>query len=95
MYSPKVHTLFFQRVYVTYYGQLKRIDAVHRSPIYAHCDESVAGATSIRAYNRKEQCLQKCDRLIDESQRPFYLMTTAQMYVCVNLIGICLYSVKD
>ena len=70
--------MFCQRVYNTYMGQMKRMDAVKRSPIYAHFDESVTGASSIRAYGRQDQFVETCDRLIDESQRPWYHITIAQ-----------------
>ena len=56
--------------------QWKRIDSVRRSPIYSHFDESVAGSTSIRAYRKEEEFVKKCDHLIDESQRPWFLVFT-------------------
>ncbi len=70
--------VYFKRLYIPYIGQLKRIDAVRRSPIYSHFDEGIAGVSSIRAYCKQEQLITKCENLIDKSQRPFYLTVIAQ-----------------
>ncbi len=79
----------FQKVYVTYIGQLKRIDSVKKSPIYAHFDESIVGSSTIRAYRKEDEFIAKCDRLIDESQRPFYLIASAQRYrSSVNIVHL-------
>ncbi len=75
------NSLCLQKVYITYVGQLKRIDSVRRSPIYAHFDESIVGANSIRAYRKEKEFITKCDRLINESLRPFYLILVSQRSV--------------
>ena len=41
---------------------------MRKSPINSHVDESLAGATSIRAFNAQDRFIQKMDRLIDDSQ---------------------------
>lgn len=76
-------------MYITYIGQLKRLDAVCRSPIYSHFDETIVGASSIRAYRKEGEFIAKCERLIDESQRPFYLIVVAQRWlgVWMEVIG--------
>ena len=51
---------------------------MRKSPIFAHFDESIVGASSIRAYGKQEEFIAKCDRLIDESQRAYYVVQNAQ-----------------
>ena len=64
-----------QRLYISTARQLKRIDAVRKSPLYSHLDESVTGIASIRAYDQVAFFVRRCDRLINESQRAWYLFT--------------------
>ena len=54
---------------------------MRRSPIYAHFDETVSGATSIRAYRRQGIFIDKAEQLIDDSQRPFFILSAAQRLV--------------
>ena len=70
-----------QRVYITTARQLQRIDSVRRSPVFSHYEQSVAGAASIRAYNKVNEFISTCDRLTDESQRAWYLVCVSQRYV--------------
>ena len=53
--------------------QLLRIDAVRRSRINSHMDESLAGATSIRAFNAQDRFIQKMNDIIDNSQSANFL----------------------
>ena len=71
----------FQNFFLATGRQLKRIDAVRRSPIFSTFDETVAGATSIRAYGKQEFFVNKCDRLINESQRPWFMFFSSQRCV--------------
>ena len=67
-------------MYIIAARQLKRIESVRRSPIYTHFDESISGASSIRAYRKENSFVAKCDRLIDESQRPWFLTVVSYRY---------------
>ena len=67
-----IHHFYQQRFYVATSRQLKRIDSVKRSPIYAHFSETISGVSTIRAYNRVEAFVEKSDVLIDGNNMAYY-----------------------
>ena len=78
--------IFFQKFYIPSGRQLLRILSVRRSPINSHMDESLAGATSIRAFNAQDKFIQKMDQLVDESQAANFLSLAVLRYVSFFLI---------
>jgi ATP-binding cassette subfamily C (CFTR/MRP) protein 1 len=59
---------FYQRVYVSSSRQLRRLDSVTRSSIFANFSETIQGVTSIRAYHAQQRFIDICDRFIDRNQ---------------------------
>ena len=59
-------------MYIRTARQLRRIDSVKRSPIFVLFDETVTGISSIKAYGRVDEFIDKCERLTDESQMVWY-----------------------
>lgn len=62
-----------QKFYIRTARQLLRIEAVRKSPINSHMDESLAGATCIRAFNAQERFTLKMDQLVNDDQSAFFL----------------------
>ena len=64
-YSP-------QRFFVATSRQLKRLESISRSPIYTHFQESLQGATSIRAYHQRERFIEESERRVDYNLLAYY-----------------------
>jgi len=57
---------------VTCARQIKRIDSVSKSPIYAFFSETLNGTSSIRAYRQQQRFIDQSDMLVDNSQRVWF-----------------------
>ncbi|KAK2189921.1 hypothetical protein NP493_93g00019 [Ridgeia piscesae] len=76
---------FVQRFYICSSRQLKRIDSIRRSPIYAHFGETVTGTSSIRAYGQQGRFIDHSDFLVDENQKAYYLSIVCSRWLAVSL----------
>ena len=76
-----------QRAYAQTARQLKRFDSIKRSPVFNLFSETLSGVTSIRAYGCQERFIRQNDHHLDESQRIWYMVFTAnrlvQTYICL------------
>ncbi|XP_023932340.1 canalicular multispecific organic anion transporter 2 [Lingula anatina] len=61
-----------QKLYLSSARQFIRIDATKRSPIYSHFGETLAGVSSIRAYQQQKRFVQLTDKMIDENHMAWY-----------------------
>jgi len=52
--------------------QIKRIDSITKSPIYAFFSETLNGTGSIRAYGQQHRFISHSDMLLDNSQRVWF-----------------------
>ncbi|EEB06300.1 metal resistance protein YCF1 [Schizosaccharomyces japonicus yFS275] len=80
-----------QRYYTHTSRELKRLDSVTRSPLYAHFQESLGGLSTIRAYDRTGTFVHENDWRVDTNHRIFYLFFTSNRWLAVRLefIGSC------
>ncbi|KAI9340247.1 P-loop containing nucleoside triphosphate hydrolase protein [Obelidium mucronatum] len=83
---------YFQSLYRANARELKRLDALTRSPLYAHVSESMTGVSTIRAYREQSRFIRRTDSLIDMNNTPYYIQTTAARWLGIRLeiIGNCL-----
>lgn len=63
-------------MFVRYSSQIKRLESVSRSPIYAFFGESLNGVSTIRAFSAQNRYLKQMQIFIDNNLRLFY----AEMY---------------
>ncbi|XP_069171929.1 multidrug resistance-associated protein 1 isoform X6 [Procambarus clarkii] len=76
---------FVQVLYVSTSRQLKRIESVSRSPIYSHFQESIQGASTIRAYGREPQFIANSEAKVDFNLRSSNPSVMANRWLAIRL----------
>lgn len=74
-----------QKYFTKTYRELKRLDSVSRSPLYALLGETLDGVSTIRAYNAEPALMKRLVRMIDTQQNAYFLTTTAQCWLAIRL----------
>ncbi|CAG8452470.1 10619_t:CDS:10 [Ambispora leptoticha] len=73
----------------TYYlatsRELKRLDSVTRSPIYAHFQETLGGVTTIRAYQQQDRFIEENEYRLDENQKAYFPSFSCNRWLAVRL----------
>ena len=79
--------IYIQRYYLRTSRELKRLDSVSRSPIYAHFQESLGGISTIRAYQQVGRFERENEGRVDANLRAYFPSINANRFVL--LIGCC------
>ncbi|KAJ3300679.1 hypothetical protein HDU76_006039, partial [Blyttiomyces sp. JEL0837] len=74
-----------QLIYRATSRELKRLDSVSRSPLYANFGETLTGLPTIRAYRESERFILSNDKATDANNSPYYLLLTAQRWLGLRL----------
>lgn len=77
--------LYIQRYYLRTSRELKRLDSVSRSPIYAHFQESLSGINTIRAYRQSKRFIMENEWRVDANLRAYYPSINANRWLAVRL----------
>lgn len=77
--------LYIQRYYLRTSRELKRLDSVSRSPIYAHFQESLGGITTIRAYRQQDRFALENEWRVDANLRAYFPSINANRWLAVRL----------
>uniref|UniRef100_A0A672T625 ABC-type glutathione-S-conjugate transporter n=1 Tax=Sinocyclocheilus grahami TaxID=75366 RepID=A0A672T625_SINGR len=76
---------FIQSFYVATSCQLRRLESVSRSPIYTHLNETVQGASVIRAFNEQSRFIMGVNHKVDHNQTAYFPRFVATRWLGVNL----------
>ncbi|KAI8947440.1 metal resistance protein YCF1 [Xylaria longipes] len=74
-----------QRYYLRTSRELKRLDSVSRSPIYAHFQESLGGINTIRAYRQQGRFELENEYRVDSNLRAYFPSISANRWLAVRL----------
>ncbi|KAI2637307.1 metal resistance protein YCF1 [Xylaria nigripes] len=74
-----------QRYYLRTSRELKRLDSVSRSPMYAHFQESLGGISTIRAYRQQQRFERENEWRVDSNLRAYFPSISANRWLAVRL----------
>ncbi|KAF9894054.1 hypothetical protein FE257_009027 [Aspergillus nanangensis] len=77
--------LSYQKYYLRTSRELKRLDSVTRSPIYAHFQESLGGISTIRAYKQQDRFTLENEWRMDANLRAYFPSISANRWLAVRL----------
>ncbi|OKL59747.1 hypothetical protein UA08_04922 [Talaromyces atroroseus] len=77
--------ILLQHVYLRTSRQLRLLDLESRSPLYTHFMETISGLSTIQAFRWQDRFQEKNFRLLDASQRPYYLLYCVQRWLVLVL----------
>lgn len=77
--------LWIQKYYLRTSRELKRLDSVSRSPVFAHFQESLNGISTIRAYRQTQRFGLENEWRVDENLRAYFPSISANRWLAVRL----------
>lgn len=77
--------IYYQQYYLKTSRELRRLDSVSRSPIYANFQESLNGVSIIRAYGQEERFRFLNQARIDKNMRAYHPSINANRWLAVRL----------
>ncbi|PPJ52512.1 hypothetical protein CBER1_10357 [Cercospora berteroae] len=76
---------WIQKYYLRTSRELKRLDSISRSPIYAHFQESLSGISTIRAYRQTKRFSLENEWRVDANLRAYFPSISANRWLAVRL----------
>ncbi|KAK4548531.1 hypothetical protein LTR36_009441 [Oleoguttula mirabilis] len=77
--------MWIQKYYLRTSRELKRLDSISRSPIYAHFQESLSGISTIRAYRQAKRFALENEWRVDANLRAYFPSISANRWLAVRL----------
>ncbi|TID23587.1 abc metal ion transporter [Venturia nashicola] len=84
---PPLAALYFyiQRYYLRSNRELKRLESISRSPIYAHFGESLGGLSTIRAFKQQKRWAWENENRVDNNMKAFLPSIYANRWLGIRL----------
>lgn len=76
---------WIQAYYLRTSRELKRLDSVSKSPVYAHFQESLGGVSTIRAFRQQERFSLENEWRVDANLRAYFPSVSANRWLGVRL----------
>ena len=80
-----VALFFIQKCYLRTSRQLRLLDLESKSPLYSQFMEILSGLATVRAFGWQSALVDKARQLLNESQKPFYLLFAVQRWLTLVL----------
>lgn len=80
-----IAVFFVQKFYLRTSRQLRFLDLEAKSPLYSQFMEALSGLATVRAFGWQRALEEKNRELLDESQKPFYLLFAVQRWLTLVL----------
>lgn len=77
--------VLYQRYYLRTSRELKRLDSVSKSPIYAHFQETLGGISTIRAFRQQGRFNYLSEVNVDKNLRAYFPSMSANRWLAVRL----------
>ncbi|OJJ46205.1 hypothetical protein ASPZODRAFT_152404 [Penicilliopsis zonata CBS 506.65] len=74
-----------QKYYLRTSRQLRLLDLEAKSPLYTHFTETLSGLMTVRAFGWQEEFVRRNHTVLDESQKPYYLLYCVQRWLTLVL----------
>ncbi|KAF9438262.1 hypothetical protein BGZ76_008903, partial [Entomortierella beljakovae] len=77
--------LWLQRYFLATSRELRRLDSVSRSPVFAHFQETLGGVSTIRAYRQQGRFTDGNESRLDQNLRAFYPGIAGNRWLAIRL----------
>ncbi|KAF9329230.1 hypothetical protein BG006_007662 [Podila minutissima] len=77
--------LWLQRYFLATSRELRRLDSVSRSPVFAHFQETLGGISTIRAYRQQNRFVLGNEHRLDQNLRAFYPSIAGNRWLAFRL----------
>lgn len=74
-----------QQYFTMTYRELKRLDSINRSPLYALLGETIDGVATIRSFGAQDTLQDRLGNTLNTQQHAYFLTSAAQCWLAVRL----------